>query len=57
MDGNSRYLTAEKHLSKSYIFFCKEEICMAMTNKASIELVIQNRKFLDYLKQYQFKEL
>ena len=30
---------------------------MAMTNKASIELVIQNRKFLDYLKQYQFKEL
>ena len=29
---------------------------MAISNKASIELVIQNRKFLDYLKQYQFKE-
>ena len=29
---------------------------MTIINKASIELVIQNRKFLDYLKQYQFKE-
>ena len=29
---------------------------IAISNKASIELVIQNRKFLDYLKQYQFKE-